>query len=305
MDELQTRAGSGVTVLDGLATQARLLTQSLMLNYVQLGRVLCEAKGLVRHGEWGAWLQENAPVGERLAQQMMQVYKRFGDKPNLLTLDSSKLVKMLALPAGTEDDFVAENDVPGMSAREVESAIQEQTKGARESDPVPDPVPPAESAPIPDEVLQELQTYKDKAAKYEREVELVKETAQDAVSQLNEASAEKARLERENRMQASMLANVQASAKAAQDELLSMKSQVARGEVDQAPADVLTPDAFASAVRQFMGVCQVMPHSSRAFALMDEDHRASFDANLRVIEDWAVNARAALDTISGEVIAHE
>lgn len=111
--------------LAGLAAQARLYSDNLTMNILELGRVFTEAKELVKHGEWGNWLRENSGMGERSAQQFMQVYARFGKKPELISLEKSKLIKMLSLPPGKEEEFIENNDIESMTSREVEAAVKQ------------------------------------------------------------------------------------------------------------------------------------------------------------------------------------
>lgn len=47
-------------------------------------------------------------------------------------VDKSKLYKMLALPEGTEDTFIAEHDVGTMTSREVEEAVRQEREKARQ-----------------------------------------------------------------------------------------------------------------------------------------------------------------------------
>lgn len=121
---LSGRAETDISSLAALAAQARAYSENLAINMFQLGRVYTEAKKLVRHGEWGQWLQENSGMSERSAQQLMAVYARFGDQPQFMSLEKSKLFKMLALPAGQEGDFAEEHDLEAMTSREVEAAVK-------------------------------------------------------------------------------------------------------------------------------------------------------------------------------------
>ena len=68
MTELANTGQGELSLLNGLALQARTLAQSAAMNMLQLGRVLCEAKPLVQHGEWDAWIRENAFMKRRTAE---------------------------------------------------------------------------------------------------------------------------------------------------------------------------------------------------------------------------------------------
>lgn len=118
-------------MLDSLASEARYYSEAAANNLFQLARVLTEAKQLVPHGQWRAWLEANAGCSERTAQQMMQAYTRYGANPAIAKLDRSKVFKLLALPEGMEEGFLAANDVEGMSAREVDAAVKAAVTEAR------------------------------------------------------------------------------------------------------------------------------------------------------------------------------
>lgn len=120
----QPGAVSDISQLEGLAAQARVYSENLAMNMFQLGRVYTEAKKLVRHGEWAGWLRDNSGMSERSAQQLMAVYARFGEQSQFLNLEKSKLFKMLSLPSGQEEAFIADNDLENMTSREVEAAVK-------------------------------------------------------------------------------------------------------------------------------------------------------------------------------------
>ena len=125
MNDIANATAQELTVLDGLAMQARTLRLSINMNMWQLARVFIEAKELVPHGEWGKWLQDNADVSEKTAQDMMAAYRRFGGRPQFETLGRAKTFKLLPLPEGTEERFMEEHDVESMTTREIQEAVKQ------------------------------------------------------------------------------------------------------------------------------------------------------------------------------------
>lgn len=132
MDEMMQTPQTGLTPLSMLAEEARIYSENIILNTLNLGRVLTEAKQQVKHGEWGEWVSLHAGMSVRSAQTFMQVYSRFGGKPAFALVDKSKLYKMLALPEGTEEAFIQEHDVGAMTSREVEEAVRQEREKARQ-----------------------------------------------------------------------------------------------------------------------------------------------------------------------------
>ena len=76
---------------------------------MEIGRLLIEAKGIVPHGEWGAWLENNVDYSQTTANDMMRLYTEYGDRQISLdggpsneelfgALAPSKALALLALP---------------------------------------------------------------------------------------------------------------------------------------------------------------------------------------------------------------
>ena len=110
----------------------------LALSAVEMGRLLCEAKTLVPHGEWGAWLETNVDFSESKAQTLMRCYKEYGDgQIDMITgtsdldffsmLTVSQMDALLALPKPERRDFVEEHreelESGDMSVRDMRAEI--------------------------------------------------------------------------------------------------------------------------------------------------------------------------------------
>jgi len=104
---------------------------------IEIGRLLCEAKEAVPHGEWGHWLEENCAYSTSNANNLMRIYTEYGEDDEQLSffaenklelygdLNRSQAIALLALPPAERADFVKENDVPAMSVSELEAKIRE------------------------------------------------------------------------------------------------------------------------------------------------------------------------------------
>lgn len=84
---------------------------------ILIGKLLEEAKSLVHHGEWGAWLKSNVDYSKSTAQNLMRCYRAFGDEQidffsgvsdadffSILT--QSQMLELLALPKDQRREFV-------------------------------------------------------------------------------------------------------------------------------------------------------------------------------------------------------
>ena len=61
------------------------------------GELLIEAKGLLKHGEWGNWLAENVAFTERTAQSYMRLARNWESLSKNETISDLGLVKTLSL----------------------------------------------------------------------------------------------------------------------------------------------------------------------------------------------------------------
>lgn len=114
----------------------------------EIGKRLEEAKALVNHGEWGAWLEDNFEYSESTANNLMRIYREFGSEQiNFITgkspaetfegLSQSQLVELFALPPGTREEFVEahrEELEDGMSIRDMRELIREQKETIEKQD---------------------------------------------------------------------------------------------------------------------------------------------------------------------------
>ena len=296
MNEIASTSKS-VAPLDSLATQARMYVMEARLNLLQLGRVLSEAKPLVPHGEWDAWIRENADMSRRTAEAYMQAYAKFGADPTIAKLGTSKVMKLLPMPGEQVERLFAENDVEKMSVRQLDEAIKAQKekllKEAREE--------------ARKEVEQELERERlsriaaEKRADLEAEEkkEAAKQFAEDFQASVNDRMALTRRnreLQQDLQERDKLLQEQQDDFNRMQAELLDVKSSIAKGDAERTPTDRLTVDAFASAVRTFIGAVARMPHMGSAFSAMEHDEKMDYDELLRTVEAWAQESRKALDS---------
>ena len=111
---------------------------SMMMSYsIEVGRRLTEAKQLLKHGQWGEWLEKEVEFSQRTANDLMKIYAEygkpqaslFGAEPNsqaLANLSYTKALRLLAIPAEERESFAEEVDAEHISTRELEKAIAEK-----------------------------------------------------------------------------------------------------------------------------------------------------------------------------------
>lgn len=86
----------------------------------EIGKRLEEAKSAVPHGEWGDWLQQNVSYSVSTANDLMRIYREFGNEQiDMLTgksdaeifegLSQSQMVALFGLPKALRAGFVEEH----------------------------------------------------------------------------------------------------------------------------------------------------------------------------------------------------
>lgn len=317
MNEITNTTETNLTTLERVTAEARILRMSINMNMFHLARVLVEAKEVVPHGEWLAWIRDNADVSEKTAEDMMAAYRRFKDNPQIQQLAPSKTFKLLALPAGAEGAFMEQHDVENMTVRQIAEAVkkaraEEQEKARRDIEQEREWRKQAEkrarelyeNPEVPEEVVEKLR-------KAEERAQIEKEQHDHFANRARELGNENVRLNREKEVWEKERADMEAdSDRLAEDynelqrKYNELSSAQRRGDSDRPQSDELTLDVFSAAVREFTGLCARMPYMGAVFEDMDEKERQSYDVLLRSVEGWAEGARRALNSyiLEGEVI---
>lgn len=92
--------------------------------FLEIGRLLIEAKKLVPHGEWGTYLREQVDFSARSAQQFMQVAREYAANPQLAAdLGFRKAIAFLDVPAEERQTVADEIHAEDLSARQLEEAL--------------------------------------------------------------------------------------------------------------------------------------------------------------------------------------
>lgn len=128
-----------------LAAEIRALTASMLANIIEIGRRMCQAKEILPHGEFGAWVKEETGYSQSTANNFMRLFQEYGAAQESLfgaevnsqtfgNLPYSKALALLAVPAEEREDFVRDNHVEEMSTRELQQAIKERDELRRQLD---------------------------------------------------------------------------------------------------------------------------------------------------------------------------
>ena len=263
------------------------------------------------------------PQGQT-AETYMQAYKVFGLNAQIAEFGTTKIMKLLPMNEEEREELLSEHDVSAMSTRQLDEAIRQQKEKLvqearaevqgeidREREAriaAEQRAEAAESRPLelPEEFKAELESARGIVKEQQEKIDLLSKAEQERYTQHQQAICENMRLKQEIREKDELIEEQQEEYNRTQAELLDVKSSIAKGDAERMPLDQLTPDAFASAVRTFIGSCARMPHMTAAFSVMNDEERRMYDELLQTVESWAKGSRKALDTVTveGVVIEH-
>jgi len=202
--------------------------QGFILNSaIEVGRRLEEAKAMLPHGEWGAWLKRELNYSQSTAQNFMRVFREYGDTQLSLfggeaksqtfgNLTYSKALRLLTIPDEEErEKFVEEHDVVSMSTRELDKALRERDEALKQK---------AEAESAKDEAEEKVtaaqtfsRTATERATALSRELEELKaRPVEVAVESASEEQLAQARAEAEEVLQ-KKLAKTKADLKEAKE----------------------------------------------------------------------------------------
>ena len=136
MKELQIKeARDSITIAHEINLIKEQTNKILLQSSIEIGRRLNEAKGLVGHGNWLNWLESEVNYSQRTASNLIKIYEEYGvnslensNRQALADLGYTQAVAILRLDFEERENFVLENDVQGMSTRELEEAVREKNE---------------------------------------------------------------------------------------------------------------------------------------------------------------------------------
>ena len=216
MSELQT-----VRQIADVTRDIRIKTGQFLMDAIDIGRLLYEAKAMVEPGKWSQYIAEELPFSHSWANNYMRLYKElgdnqvslFGDSQALWNLRPTQALELLALPAEERQEFMEEHDVEHMSTRELHQAIRERDE-ARQA-------------------KEEAEAKAEEAAeKAQREIDRLKEELTDrAVENALKARAEAAESQQKRAEEKAIAAQKTADSLRKQLEAAKKETEKARAEI--------------------------------------------------------------------------
>ena len=176
---------------------------------VEIGRRLYEARAMVPHGSWCAWLQENVDYSERTAQKLIKLFEEYGKNGNpqaLAGLTPTHASILLGLPAEQREELMERVEVRGLSTRELQEEVTRLREENEKRQVTIEQLIGRETA-LKDEAIQAkadldaeraaLQAVRSERDRAAEEADRYRHQAEDAVNSAGRARDEAARLKDE------------------------------------------------------------------------------------------------------------
>ena len=191
MNDIQTQRTPDIigAEIRGLTQQAKTMT---VWFGIEIGRRLTEAKEMLEHGQWLAYLKEQTEFSRSSAGRLMTLYKKYGaaqtslfgaeaNYPTLNNLSISNALRLLAVPEDEREEFAEKHDVEHMSARELDELIKQRDKAEQRAA----------------KAEEQVQQAADGAAKADEQYQKAKQELHLLREKLGNAEAQKAAAEKE------------------------------------------------------------------------------------------------------------
>ncbi len=201
MNDIQTQRTPDIigAEIRGLTQQAKTMT---LWFGIEIGRRLTEAKEMLEHGQWLAYLKEQTEFSRSSAGRLMTLYKEYGaaqtslfgaeaNYPTLNNLSISNALRLLAVPEDEREEFAAEHDVEHMSARELDELIKQRDEAEQRAAKAEEQVQQAaDGAAKADEQYQKAKQELHLLRKKLENAEAQKSAAEKELSELRERPVE-------------------------------------------------------------------------------------------------------------------
>ncbi|WP_273378235.1 DUF3102 domain-containing protein [Symbiobacterium thermophilum] len=113
-------------------TEILILKRQTAQNIIEIGKRLLQAKEMVGHGNWLAYLKEKVEFSPTTAKRFMAAAKEFANRPPVVDLEPSKVYLLLEAPEEVRDDLAAK--AADMTKRELEEAVREANRLRKEAE---------------------------------------------------------------------------------------------------------------------------------------------------------------------------
>lgn len=298
-----------------------------------VGLCLIEAKEreLVPHGQWEEWVRQHTGMSERTAQRLMATAREVPEGSVLATLPISQVQAILALPEPEREDMAQQAKDDGLSVRKLQEAIEAKQEAERRANGLQQAIDTRDAHydRAQAELAKKLKAAEALAAaeaedrrnadqrandrwrltiqNLRDDLEEARKTAPaegitlEAQANIDRLAGQLAAAQRAMKEQEARLMEQAEKRQEAQNALMALRRQVARGDMAGEPTEGLTLEGLAEATRSFLGKVGTVPHMGRTLATLRQESRDGWEQYIDMVSAWVEGAREAMKAVEGVV----
>ena len=251
--------------IDIITTEIKMVekhvAKSAIEGFIEIGRLLVEAKEMVGHGGWGKYLEEKVRYSQQWATNLMNLFREYGSAQESLfenfansqsfgKIDVTKHILLLGVPAEERQAFAEEHGAENLTVKQLQAAIKERDASRAEVNHQTARAEKAEAKAVEmgvkvSEVTAQLDAAGDKLLERETQIKQLQQKAEKAEKDRVAASGKVDKLTKQ-------LAKAQEGEKTAKEALQKakehpeipetmmeeMRQQVAADAAEQATAEI-------------------------------------------------------------------
>lgn len=134
--EMEAVPPTPVRTLDMVASEIKTFAAVMLTSAIEIGRRFVEAKAMLPHGQFGAWVEECTDFAVSTANNYMRLYTEYGaeqgslfgadtESDTIRKLSTSQALALLALPADEREAFAEDVGAENLSVRQLKEEINE------------------------------------------------------------------------------------------------------------------------------------------------------------------------------------
>lgn len=222
----------------------RVKTSQFLLDAIEIGRLLLEAKALVPQGGWMQYIEEELPFSQSWANNYMRLYKEygglqlsmFGNSQATAKLSPTQALELLALPAHEREEFMETHDVENMSTRELKQAIRERDEAVNAKKDVEQALEMAETRA--DSHAQRADKAEEENERLRSELSTAEDTATAAAEKVEELKTQLAKAKDKEKNAKAALKKAKENPEIPEAVMEQMRQQVAADAAKEATAEL-------------------------------------------------------------------
>lgn len=287
---------------------------------IEIGRRLTDAKGMLPHGGFGKWVDENFEFSHSSANTFMKLFDEYGadqltlfgavtESQTFANLPYSKALALLAVPREEREDFAKEVGAEELSVRELKKAIEDRKAAEARERELEDKLAAAEIAKAAAEALaKEADESRAKVEKLEADLKKRRESELKLKDKLKAAESNP---KIPDDVLAKLKEEAESEARAAQGAEIEKKVAEARAEAGKGTEEILKQLEEAKAAQEAAEAAQAQAEAiaKEATANLTEAQKklkmasptvTEFKALFEQVQEIVKKMRAKIEVVRAE-----